>query len=91
MNKVWTLGMNFDITPLVTLSAAQLADDQSGSAALEGSRKVSYVTANYRFSPRTDVYAVVDHNSVQGGYAKPAFMGTKGTQDGIALGLRHRF
>ena len=91
VNEVWTLGMNFDITPLVTLSAAQLVDDQSGSAALEGSRKVSYVTANYRFSPRTDVYAVVDHNSVQGGYAKPAFMGTKGTQDGIALGLRHRF
>ena len=91
VNKVWTLGVNFDITPLITLSAAQLSDDQTGSPALDGSRKVSYLTANYRFSRRTDVYAVVDHNSVQGGYAKPTFMGTKGTQDGLVVGLRHRF
>jgi predicted porin len=90
-NKVWTLGFNFDITPSITLSAAHLADRQSGSATLEGSRKVSYVTANYRFSKRTDVYAVVDQNRVKGGYVKPAFMGTKGTQDGLSFGLRHRF
>jgi predicted porin len=25
------------------------------------------------------------------GYAKPAFMGVKGTQNGAAVGLRHRF
>jgi predicted porin len=91
VNRVWTLGFNFDITPLVTLSVAQLSDDQTGSAALDGSRKVTYITANYRFSRRTDVYAVVDRNAVRGGYAKPAFMGTKGTQDGLVVGLRHRF
>lgn len=90
-NEVYTLALSYDITPAVTLSVAHLADDQSGSAALDGSRKVSYVTASYRFSRRTDVYAVVDHNSVKGGYAKPAFMGTLGTQDGFTVGLRHRF
>lgn len=91
VNKVWTLGMNFDVTPSITLSAAHLADDQGGSAALEGSRKVSYLSASYRFSRRTDVYASADHNDVKGGYAKPGFMGTKGTQDGFNVGLRHRF
>lgn len=91
VNRVWTLGLNFDVTPLVALSAAHLSDRQAGSPLLEGSRKVSYVTANYRFSRRTDVYVVVDRNSVQGGYAKPAFMGTPGTQDGLGAGLRHRF
>ena len=90
-NRVWTLGVNVAITPSVTLSAAHLSDDQGGSAVLDGSRKVSYVTASYRFSPRTDVYAVADHNSVRGGYAIPAFMGTKGTQNGFSAGLRHRF
>ena len=90
-NKAWTLGANVDVLPLVTLTAAYLRDDQSGSPALEGSRTVGYLTAAYRFSLRTDVYAAVDHNSVRGGYAKPAFMGTKGTQDGFTVGLRHRF
>lgn len=91
VNKVWTLGANFELTPAITLSAAHLADNQSGSAAFEGSRKVSYVTASYRFSRRTDVYASADHNDVKGGYAKPTFMSTLGTQDGFAVGLRHRF
>jgi predicted porin len=90
-NNVWTLGVNFDVTPVVTLSAAHLSDDQTGSAALDGSRKVSYVTASYRFSRQTDVYAEIDHNSVRGGYAKPAFMGTTGTQNGLSVGLRQRF
>lgn len=90
-NRAWTLGANFDVTPLVTLSVAHYDDDQSGSAALEGSRTVSWVTANYRFSRRTDVYAVLDRNEVTGGYARPAFMGRLGTQNGLVLGLRHRF
>jgi predicted porin len=91
VNKVFTLGAKFDVTPTLTLSAAHLADDQGGSAILEGSRKVSYLTANYRFSRRTGVYAVLDHNDVRGGYAKPAFMGTQGKQNGLSVGLNHSF
>jgi predicted porin len=90
-NLAWTLGANFELTPKITLSAAYFDDQQSGSAALDGSRTVAWVTANYRFSRRTDVYAVIDTNVVEGGYAKPAFMGTKGSQTGLVTGLRHRF
>jgi predicted porin len=90
-NKVWALGANVELSPAVTLSLEVFDDKQTGSAALEGARKVGWVTANYRFSRRTDVYAVVDHNKVEGGYAKPAFMGTLGSQTALSLGLRHRF
>lgn len=90
-NRAWTLGANVELSPSATLSAAFYDDDQSGSTALEGSRRVLWITANYRFSRRTDVYAVIDQNRVGGGYARPAFMGTVGTQTGVAAGLRHRF
>jgi predicted porin len=90
-NLAFTIGAYFQLTGLSTLSVAHYNDDQSGGVALDGSRQVSWVTVNYAFSRRTDVYAVVDTNIVEGGYAKPAFMGTKGSQTGLALGLRHRF
>lgn len=90
-NRAWTLGANIDVAPLATLSIAHFDDRRSGSAALDGSRRVSWVQVSYRLSRRTDVYAVLDQNRVEGGYAKPAFMGTKGTQTGSVLGLRHRF
>ena len=90
-NLAWTLGANIELSPSVTLSLAHSDDQQSGSAALDGSRTVSFATVSYRFSRRTDVYAVIDSNRVLGGYTKPAFMGTKGTQTGAAAGLRHRF
>ena len=90
-NLAFTLGANIELAKDITLSLAHYNDDQSGSAALDGSREVWWVTASYRFSRRTDVYAVLDSNHVEGGYAKPAFMGTKGSQTGVVLGLRHRF
>ena len=52
---------------------------------------MAWVHGSYRFSRRTDVYAVIDQNKVEGGYARPAFMGTLGTQTALSLGLRHRF
>lgn len=90
-NRAWTLGANLQVAPLVQLSLAHYRDAQSGSATLAGLRSVSWVTANYRFSRRTDVYAVLDQNRVIDGYARPAFMGAKGTQTGYGAGLRHRF
>ncbi|HSW09101.1 MAG TPA: porin, partial [Aquabacterium sp.] len=90
-NRAWTLGANLQANPFVTVSAEHYRDDQSGSAALDGARTVSWITAAYRFSVRTDVYAVIDRNKVTGGYAKPAFMGVKGSQQGLVVGLRHRF
>lgn len=90
-NLVWTLGAKIELSPSVALSLAHFDDQQSGSAALDGSRTVSWAIVSYQFSRRTDVYAVIDTNRVLGGYTKPAFMGTKGTQTGAAAGLRHRF
>ncbi len=91
VNRAWTAGLNYELSPAITLSLAHYKDRQSGSAALAGKRQLSWVTASYRFSKRSDVYAVLDENKVDGGYAKPAFMGTKGSQTGVVLGLRHRF
>lgn len=90
-NRAWTLGANLELGPKVTLSVAHFDDQQSGSTALNGKRSVSWVTASYRFSRRTDVYALVGQNRVTGGYARPAFMGTLGTQTNLATGLRTRF
>ncbi len=90
-NLAWTLGANVELARQVTLSLAWFDDDQSGSAALNGKRTVGWVTVSYRFSRRTDVYAVLDRNEVTGGYARPAFMGTLGVQDGAVVALRHRF
>lgn len=90
-NRAWTLSANIELGSLVTLSLAHYNDRQTGSTALKGSRKLTWATVNYRFSRRTDVYAVIDQNRVSGGYARPAFMGTLGTQTGTVLGLRHRF
>jgi predicted porin len=40
---------------------------------------------------RTDIYVEVDHNRLSGAYPLPTFMGTRDTQTGASLGLRHRF
>jgi predicted porin len=90
-NKVLAIGANFDITDFTTLSVEVFDDKQSGSAALNGSRKVVWVSANYRLSKRTELYAALDQNRVDGGYAKPAFMNTLGKQNAVSAGLRHRF
>lgn len=90
-NLVWGLGANIEVAPPVTLSLQYFDDRQTGSAALDGSRKVAWVSASYRFSRRTDVYATVDHNEVSGGYTRPAFMAALGTQTVFSVGLRTRF
>ena len=90
-NKVWALGANIEITDFTTLSIETFDDQQSGSAALNGSRKVAWISANYRLSKRTELYAAVDQNRVEGGYARPAFMNTLGRQTAVSTGLRHQF
>jgi len=90
-NKAALLGLNMALSPKITLSAAHLQDHQSGNSALRGKRRGHWVSASYRFSKRTDVYAVVDHNRTGDGYATPAWMTASGRQTGLAAGLRHRF
>jgi predicted porin len=90
-NKVWALGANIEVAQPVTLTLQYFHDKQTGSAALDGSRKVAWVSANYKFSRRTDVYVAVDHNKVEGGYTRPAFMAALGGQTALSAGLRTRF
>lgn len=90
-NKAWTLGANMSLGKSMVLSAAHFSDRQSGSTALSGQREVTWATLTYSFSRRSDVYAFVDRNRVDGGYARPAFMGRLGTQTGVGFGVRTRF
>ena len=77
------LGADIDLSKAVTLNPADFDDEQLGSAALDCARKVGWVTANYKFARRTDVYAVLDSNQVDGGYGKRVFMGAIGSQTGL--------
>lgn len=90
-NFVWGLGANIELAQPVTLSLQYFDDKQTGSTALDGSRKVAWVSANYKFSRRTDVYVTVDQNKVSGGYTRPTFMAALGTQTVFNVGLRTRF
>lgn len=91
-NKVASIGVNYSVTPLLTLTASYTQDRQNAFAANgSGNRKVAWISADYYLSKRTDVYAEVDRNRIDGGYVLPAFMGTRGSQTGVTVGLRHRF
>lgn len=88
-NKVYTAGVNFNLTEKLLLTASFTRDRQTGVDS--GSRKVSWVSGDYAFSKRTDVYLVLDHNELSGSFPVPSFMGTRDNQTGVTAGLRHRF
>lgn len=91
-NKVALIGASYNITPTLVLSAAYSEDRQNrfGTTA-SGTRQTTWLAADYFLSKRTDLYAEVDHNKLSGGYVLPAFMGSRGSQTGVTVGLRHRF
>lgn len=91
-NKVTSIGVNYSVSPLLTLTASYTQDRQNSFAAnASGTRKVAWVSADYYLSKRTDIYAELDRNRIDGGYVLPTFMGTRGSQTGVTVGLRHRF
>nr|WP_315595266.1 porin [uncultured Cupriavidus sp.] len=87
-NDVFTGGFAVDVTPALTMSVASHYDRQRNA---DGSRIMVTGVADYSFSKRTDVYAEVDFNRINGNYALPTFMGVKGSKVGGGIGLRHRF
>lgn len=90
-NRVWTVGANYSVGTWV-LTPIYIRDSQNAfGTTASGKRTVVSLTADYFFSKRTDVYLEVDQNRVDGGYALPSFMATKGRASGVMLGLRHRF
>ena len=87
-NDVFTGGFAISATSALTLSVATHYDRQRNA---DGSRIMVTGVADYNLSKRTDVYAEVDFNRINGGYALPTFMGVKGSKVGGGIGLRHRF
>lgn len=91
-NDVATIGVNYKVLPQLTLTGSYTNDKQNAFAATtSGKRQVVWFSADYYLSKRTDLYAAVDHNKVDGGYVLPAFMGARGSQTGLTFGMRHRF
>lgn len=87
-NNVFTGGFAIDATSALTLSVAAHYDRQRNA---DSSRIMVSGVADYALSKRTDVYAEVDFNRINGGYTLPTFMGEKGSKVGGGIGLRHRF
>lgn len=88
-NKVYSLGLNYALTPSWTLTASYGEDHQTGR--LTGTRRMAFGGASYAFSKRTDLYMVVDSNRVSGTYPLPSFMNTRASASASTVGLRHRF
>ena len=91
-NNVLLAALTWAATPQLMFTASATLDHESAfSTTHAGSRKVYFGEAEYHFTQATSLYAELDRNQVQGGYALPAFMLSKGTQNGGAIGLEHRF
>ena len=88
-NTVTTFGANYKLSPTWVLTGGYTDDNQTVKSA--GHRKVTFLGANYLLDKDTDVYFVVDNNKVDGQYAIPAFMKTRGTQTGYNVGIRYKF
>lgn len=91
-NNVTSLGVNYSVTPSLTLTASYANDRQNTFGAnAAGKRNVAWFAADYYLSKRTDIYAEIDHNKIDGGYVLPSFMAARGSQTGMTVGIRHRF
>lgn len=89
-NDIVNIGANYSLTGVpVVLTVSYGQDRQSVVGA--GTRRMGFVSADYLLSKRTDIYAVLENNHVDGAYTLPSFMGKRGTTTGATLGLRHRF
>lgn len=88
-NTVRSLGLNYSLSAATTLTASVLRDEQTGAKA--GTRAVSTVGLIRQLHRSTDVYVLLDRNSLSGTYPLPDFMGTRSSASGTTVGVRHRF
>lgn len=106
-DDLYWIGVNYQATPAVTLTAAWYYDDvkriqlsSSGAATNPANPwQVSFI-ADYNFSKRTDVYLTTAFAKNSGlnfdtstiGFANGYFPGaSKNNMVGVALGIRHKF
>lgn len=87
-NDVFTGGFAVKASPALTLALASHYDHQKNPG---GSRIMVTGVVDYALSKRTDVYAEVDFNRINGSYTVPSFMGVAGSKIGGGIGLRHKF
>jgi predicted porin len=85
-------GITYQALPALSLTGAAYYDDMhniNGLGGNTGQRYTGVLLAEYALSKRTQVYATVDYNHVNGG----AFteLPGKDNQTGVAAGIRHLF
>lgn len=99
-SDVATLGLNYDVAPLVGLVAAYYNDKTTSATQVDGSRNTLALGLTYTLSKRTMVYTYVDRSKQNSGYAATAIgtgsdlfgaPSTLSTRSNLMLGVRHAF
>lgn len=92
-----TVGVNYKVTPQLTLGAHYFRARQSGaSATAKAHANFITVAADYAFSKRTDMYLAVDRTTLSGDHvslssARDNQVNGAKSRLGVTVGLRHRF
>lgn len=93
-NKIVTVGVAHDLGNSWSVKGAATYDKQENVG--QGSRQTYSAVVDYAFSKRTDVYAGLDYNRLNGSYTNASYnlnnAGNPNTNStGLSVGLRHTF
>ena len=99
-SDIATLGVNYEVTPLVGLVGAYYNDKTKSTTNVDGSRNTLALGLTYTLSKRTMVYTYVDRSKQNSGYSATAIAAgsdlfgaasTLTTRSNLMLGVRHAF
>jgi len=99
-SDVATLGVNYEVTPLVGLVGAYYNDKTKSTTNVNGSRNTLALGVTYSLSKRTMVYTYVDRSKQNSGYSATAISAgsdlfgaptTLTTRSNLLVGVRHAF
>ncbi len=88
-SKVTTLGVTYDITPQIGLTAAYY-NDKATTTTATGKRNTLGLGLNYSLSKRTMVYGYLDTTKADATYSSPGATPTT-SQNTTMVGVRHSF
>ena len=93
-NEIITLGVAQQLTSAITLKGSATYDSQINVN--DGHRETYSALVDYSFSKRTDVYAAIDYNKLDGLYSNSSYTLNTATNPnnsstGVSFGLRHTF
>ncbi|GAA0831408.1 MAG: porin [Cupriavidus sp.] len=86
------LGLTYQVSPALAVTGVFYGDhvkNKNGVNGNDGNRYTGVLLAEYSLSKRTQVYGTVDYNKLTGGVQSE--LPGKGTQMGVAAGVRHIF